>query len=171
MDLSKEEILVKRLIERSGRIAFAESCTGGLAAARLINVPSASYVINESFITYSNEAKIKYLHVRPQTIDMHGVVSEEVAGEMALGAARAADCEIGVGISGIAGPSGGTEAKPVGMVCFGFCVNGAVSTQTRQFGAAGRNGVRRMAVEFVYDRLLELTAEDADQQGKLPTEP
>ena len=171
MDLSKEEILVKRLIERSGRIAFAESCTGGLAAARLINVPSASYVINESFITYSNEAKIKYLHVRPRTIDTYGVVSEEVAGEMALGAARAADCEIGVGISGIAGPSGGTEAKPVGMVCIGFCVNGAVSTQTRQFGAAGRNEVRRMAVEFVYDRLLELTAEDADQQGRLPTEP
>ena len=160
MELNKEEILVKRLIKKEERIAFAESCTGGLAAARLINVPSASNVINESFITYSNEAKIKYLHVLPETIHANGVVSEEVAGEMARGAAEAAQCGIGVGISGIAGPSGGTKEKPVGMVCFGFCVNGSITTHTKQFGAAGRNEVRRMAVEFVYDSLLELTAED-----------
>lgn len=160
MEPSKEEILVKRLTEKKERIAFAESCTGGLAAARLINVPSASNVITESFITYSNEAKVKYLHVQPQTIQAHGVVSEEVAGEMAYGAAQTAQCEIGVGISGIAGPSGGTRDKPVGMVCFGFCINGLISTDTRRFGAVGRSEVRRMAVEFVYDRLLELTAED-----------
>ena len=161
MALNKEEILVKRLTERGAHIAFAESCTGGLAAARLINVPSASNVINESFITYSNAAKVKYLHVRQQTIDTCGVVSEEVAGEMARGAAQTGLCEIGVGISGIAGPSGGTDKKPVGMVCFGFFVNGVVCTDTQYFGTVGRNEVRRLSVEFVYDRLLELTAEDA----------
>ena len=162
---SKEEILVKRLTEKRMRIVFAESCTGGLAAARLINVPSASNVINESFITYSNEAKIKYLNVSSQSIAAYGVVSEQVAGEMAVGAARAAQCETGVGISGIAGPTGGTADKPVGMVCFGFYVNGTVSTQTKYFGEIGRNEVRRLSVEFVYDKLLELTNPGCHNDG------
>lgn len=160
MELSKEEILVQRLTKKKMHIVFAESCTGGLAAARLIDVPSASNVINESFITYSNQAKVKYLNVDPDTISAYGVVSEEVAGEMAFGAARTAKCEAGVGISGIAGPSGGTKDKPVGMVCFGFWIYGTLSTYTKYFGAVGRNEVRRRSVEFVYDKLLELTAAD-----------
>lgn len=153
--ISKEEKLVKRLVKHGYHIAFAESCTGGLAAARLINVASASAVINESVVTYANEAKMKYLDVPEAMIARYGVVSEAVAGAMAEGIARAAECEVGVGISGIAGPSGATPGKPVGMVCFGFCVDGKVWTRTKQFGNIGRNAVRRAAVEFVYDELLK----------------
>ena len=154
-EMSKEEKLVAVLMKKGYHIAFAESCTGGMAAARLINVASASSVINESIVTYANEAKIKYLHVEAELIEAHGVVSEEVAGAMAKGMAAAAGSEVGVGISGIAGPSGATPGKPVGMVCFGFSVNGNVWTRTKQFGELGRNNVRQAAVEFVYDELLE----------------
>ena len=137
-EMSKEEKMVAVLMKKGYHIAFAESCTGGMAAARLINVASASSVINESIVTYANEAKIKYLHVEPELIEAHGVVSEEVAGAMAKGMAAAAGSEVGVGISGIAGPSGATPGKPV-----------------KQFGELGRNNVRQAAVEFVYDELLE----------------
>ena len=89
-EMSKEEKLVAVLMKKGYHIAFAESCTGGMAAARLINVASASSVINESIVTYANEAKIKYLHVEPELIEAHGVVSEEVAGAMAKGMAVAA---------------------------------------------------------------------------------
>lgn len=152
----KETILVERLAARGWHIAFAESCTGGLAAARLINVPSASSVIDESIVTYSNEAKIKYLHVSPESIRQHGVVSEKVAGEMAEGIARAAESEAGVGISGIAGPTGAVPGKPVGTVCFGFYIHGTVKTAVKYFGDIGRNEVRRASVEFVFDTLLAM---------------
>ncbi|MDE7298231.1 MAG: CinA family protein [Lachnospiraceae bacterium] len=152
--------MVARLIRRGWHIAFAESCTGGLAAAALVEVPDASRVLDESVVTYANEAKIKYLGVRPETIEAHGVVSEEVAGEMASGIARAAAAQVGVGISGIAGPSGGTEQKPVGTVCFGFWINGRCETRTMQFGNIGRNAVRRKSVEYVYRTLEELTEQD-----------
>lgn len=153
-EITKEEKLVALLMKKGYHIAFAESCTGGMAAAKLINVASASSVINESIVTYANEAKIKYLGVSPELIDVHGVVSEEVAEAMAKGMAKAAESEVGVGISGIAGPSGATPGKPIGMVCFGFFVNGKVWTRTKQFGELGRNRVRQAAVDFVYDELL-----------------
>ncbi|MBR3149567.1 MAG: nicotinamide-nucleotide amidohydrolase family protein, partial [Eubacterium sp.] len=108
-----------------------------------------------SFTTYADEAKIKYLGVNPDTIKNHGVVSEEVAREMALGVAKAADSEVGVGVTGIAGPTGGTATKPVGMVCFGFCINGEVVTCTKQFGDIGRNNVRKASVEFVFQTLID----------------
>lgn len=152
----KAEKLVQLLQNQNRRITFAESCTGGRAAAGIVDVPSASAVLDVSFVTYANEAKIQFLGVSPDTIAAHGVVSEPVAGEMARGAASAGNAQIGVGISGIAGPSGGTPTKPVGMVCFGFCVEGEVVTFTRQFGALGRSEVRDAAVDFVYDTLLSL---------------
>lgn len=151
----KETMLVKLLSEKGWHISFAESCTGGKAAARLVNVPSASSVFDASFVTYANEAKIEFLGVNPDTIREHGVVSEEVAVQMAKGAAVSAGCEIGVGISGIAGPTGATKEKPVGMVCFGFYIDGKTLSATKQFGAIGRNAVRNESVEFVYDTLLE----------------
>ena len=153
----KEEILVNRLKQRGWHIAFAESCTGGLCAARLINVPSASYVINESIVTYANAAKVKYLNVPEELIEKYGVVSEPVASAMAAGMARAAKAEISAATSGIAGPSGGSEEKPVGMVCFGFYISGELFTETRQFGDIGRNEVRKASVDFVFDTLLKLT--------------
>ena len=148
--------VVEKLIEKNFHITFAESCTAGFAAARLVNVPDASKVLDVSFVTYANEAKVKYVNVKEETIESHGVVSEEVAGEMAAGAAKAMNAEVGVGISGIAGPTGGTEEKPVGMVCFGFYIDGKVSTYTMQFGNIGRNEVRKASVDFCYEKLMDL---------------
>ncbi|MDE5984287.1 MAG: CinA family protein [Eubacterium sp.] len=154
--MALEEQLVDKLIEKGYHISFAESCTGGLCCGNLVNVTNASKVLDMSFVTYANEAKIKLLGVKADTILSNGVVSEEVAYEMALGVANAADSEIGVGVTGVAGPGGGTEKKPIGMVCFGFCVNGNVKTFTQQFGEIGRNQVRKSSVEFVFQKLLEL---------------
>lgn len=153
---SKAQILVDRLQARAWHITFAESCTGGMAAAGIVDVPSASTVFDLSFVTYANEAKMKYLNVSADTIRQYGVVSEQVAGEMALGAAKNACAQVGVGISGIAGPGGGTDTKPVGMVCFGFYIDGKIHTKTMYFGSIGRNAVREASVEFVYDTLIDL---------------
>lgn len=154
--MALEENLVEKLIEKNYHISFAESCTGGMCSATLVNVTNASKVLFASFVTYANEAKVKFLNVSADTILAHGVVSEEVAAEMALGAAKAAGAEVGVGITGVAGPGGGTAKKPVGMVCFGFSVNGSVCTYTKHFGEIGRNQVRKSSVEFVFSQLLSL---------------
>ena len=98
------EAVVNRLMERGWRISFAESCTGGLAAARLVDIPNASRVLDASIVTYANEAKTHFLGVSPQTLEAHGAVSEETAREMAEGICRAAGAEVGVAVSGIAGP-------------------------------------------------------------------
>ena len=150
------ERVVAALIGRNWKIAFAESCTGGLAVAHLVDVPDASRVLDASVVTYANEAKIGYLDVDPDTLACNGAVSEAVAGQMARGVALRNGAQVGVGISGIAGPGGGSAEKPVGMVCFGFWVDGSLTVETCRFGALGRNGVRAAAVEFVYRRLNEL---------------
>ncbi|MDD6620099.1 MAG: CinA family protein [Eubacteriales bacterium] len=154
--MALEEQVVDKLIEKGYHISFAESCTGGLCCGNLVNVTNASRVLDVSFVTYANEAKINFIGVSADTILTHGVVSEAVAYEMAKGVAEAAKSEIGVGITGVAGPGGGTAKKPVGMVCFGFYINGDVTTYTKQFGEIGRNQVRKSSVEFVFQKLLEL---------------
>lgn len=154
--MERETKLVNRLIEKGYHIACAESCTGGLLCGSIVNVPNASAVLDCSFITYANEAKIKYLGVKEETINTYGVVSEEVAGQMAKGVAEQAGAQVGVATSGIAGPTGGTATKPVGMVCFGFWVNGELTTETKQFGAIGRNQVREAAVQYALEKLVEL---------------
>ncbi len=156
MTLTLEEQLVNRLIEKNWHIACAESCTGGLIASRIVNVANASRVLDISFVTYANEAKIKYLGVSPSTILKYGVVSEEVALEMVAGVAKEAGSEVAIAVSGIAGPGGGTDKKPVGMVCFGFYVNGKIITKTMQFGNPGRNEVRSSSTEFALKTVLEL---------------
>jgi len=159
MSLSLEEQLVNKLIETNSHIACAESCTGGLIASRIVNVANASKVLDVSFVTYANEAKIKYLGVSPATIDNHGVVSEEVAAEMAAGVATESGSEAGIAVSGIAGPSGGTETKPVGMVCFGFYINGKITTKTCRFGNPGRNEVRKLSTDYALKTALELLSQ------------
>ena len=154
--MALEEQVVDKLIEKGYHIAFAESCTGGLCCGNLVNVTNASKVLDMSFVTYANEAKISLLGVKADTILSNGVVSEEVAYEMAQGVASVAKSEVGVGITGVAGPGGGTAKKPVGMVCFGFSINGEVKTFTEQYGEIGRNQVRKSSVEFVFKKLLEL---------------
>ncbi len=152
----KAHRVIERLQKQGWRISFAESCTGGKVAAGIVDVPSASSVLDCSFVTYANEAKINLLDVCAESINNYGVVSEQVAGEMAEGAAKKASAQVGVGVSGIAGPGGATANKPVGLVCFGFYINGEVYTRTAQFGNIGRNSVRQASVDFVYDTLLDL---------------
>lgn len=151
-----EEQVVNKLIDRDFHISFAESCTGGLCCGTLVNVSNASKVLDMSFVTYANEAKVELINVTHETIENYGVVSEQVAGEMCKGVAEKAHSEVGVGITGVAGPTGGTAKKPVGMVCFGFYVLGNVTTRTMQFGNIGRNEVRAKSVDFVFNTLAEL---------------
>lgn len=151
-----EELLVHQLIEKNWHISCAESCTGGLVASRLVNVANASRALDVSFVTYANEAKVRYLGVSEETIRQYGVVSEEVVREMAAGVANESGAEIGIAVSGIAGPGGGTDQKPVGMVCFGFYINGQITTVTRQFGNPGRNTVRALSCEFALQTALKL---------------
>ena len=146
---------VSALIRRGWTVSFAESCTGGMACSRLVDVPDASKVLNASFVTYANEAKTALLGVREETLEQHGAVSEETAFQMAEGVCRASGANVGVGITGIAGPGGGTDEKPVGTVCFGFSVNGTTETVTKHFGALGRTQVRRAAVDFVFEALCD----------------
>ena len=150
------EEAVALLKEKGWHVSFAESCTAGLAAGALVSVPSASAVLDASFVTYANEAKIKYAHVSEATLAAHGAVSEETAKEMAVGVAHETGAEVGVGISGIAGPTGGSAEKPVGTVCFGFFINGSVSACTCHFGDIGRDEVRDAAVRFVFRSLTLL---------------
>ena len=154
--MTKEEELVNILIEKSYHISFAESATGGMLAARLVNVSNASKVLDESFVTYADEAKMKYLDVKRETIEKYNVVSEEVAKEMVIGLANNTRANICASVTGVAGPTGGTELIPVGMICFGFYINGKVITKTNKFGDLGRNIVRQKASDYVYDTLLEL---------------
>ena len=153
---ARAALIVDILTEKKWTISFAESCTAGLAAAHLVDIPSASNVFNSSFVTYSNKAKEKYLGVSAETIAEKGVVSEEVAVQMAVGTARANGAQVGVGITGIAGPTGGTETKPVGMVCFGFTIDGRTMSATKQFGEIGRDAVRIASVEYVYSFLAAM---------------
>lgn len=147
---ARAALIVDILTQKGWTISFAESCTAGLAAAHLVDIPSASNVFNASFVTYSNDAKVKYVGVPEEIIEEKGVVSEEVAVRMAAGTAHENGAQVGVGITGIAGPAGGTEKKPVGMVCFGFYIDGKTMSTTRQFGDIGRDAVRIASVEYVY---------------------
>lgn len=154
--MDKAEVVINKLINKGYHISCAESCTGGMLTSQIVNIPNASSVLDASIVTYANEAKIKYLGVAADTIDKYGVVSEAVAGEMAVGIAHANNAEVGIGISGIAGPTGGTKEKPVGTVCFGISINNELSTYTVLFGNIGRQIVREKSVDFVFDKLIEL---------------
>jgi nicotinamide-nucleotide amidase len=115
MDAELNEVVARELIATKTTLAVAESCTGGLIAHRLTEVPGVSEVLLEAVVTYSNESKVKRLGVDPALIAAHGAVSEEVARAMALGAARTSGADIGVAVTGIAGPGGGSGRKPVGL--------------------------------------------------------
>jgi len=154
MSYLKAKKLTELLNSKNMSIAVAESCTGGLLSSSLTSIPGASSYFNCGFITYSNESKIKMLNVDFQTIELFGAVSEKVAYEMAMGAGQNSQSDLAISVTGIAGPSGGTAEKPVGMVCFGFYVEGEVSTTTQFF-----SGVRSEIVsESIAFALTELTS-------------
>ena len=139
---------------RGVMIATAESCTGGLIAGALTETPGSSDAFDRGFVTYSNAAKQQMLGVRPDTLDAHGAVSEEVAAEMAAGALRQSAAGIAVSVTGIAGP-GGSEHKPEGRVCFGIAQAFGTRTETVEFGAVGRHRVRAATVEHALRLLLD----------------
>ena len=132
-------------------ISTAESCTGGMVAAALTDIPGSSAVVERGFVTYTNTAKQEMLGVSAETLADHGAVSEEVAREMADGALTHSQAQLSVSITGIAGP-GGSEFKPEGRVCFGLAVQGRPTrTETVEFGALGRDNVRKAARDHALD--------------------
>lgn len=153
------EKLVNKLIELGYHISFAESCTGGLMASAIVDIANASSCLSESYITYSNHAKERILKVKKSTIDKYNVVSEEVAYEMCKGLYDITDSEVCVSVTGVAGPSGGTELIPVGTVCFGFCINGHITTIKKEFKDLSRNECRKAAVLFMTYRVLSLISD------------
>ena len=135
-------------------LATAESCTGGLIAGAITDVAGSSGWFERGFITYSNEAKVEMLGVRAETLVAYGAVSEATAAEMAQGAIANSRADLGVAVTGVAGPDGGTAEKPVGMVCFGWARKGAVDTATLHF-AGDREAVRVATVEAALAGLLD----------------
>lgn len=150
---SMEATVVRILTEEKLTLATAESCTGGLIASRLTDVPGSSAAFTHGFVTYSNEAKQQFVGVKSETLEAHGAVSEEVVAEMALGALDASGCDIAVSISGIAGPGGGTEEKPVGTVCFGLATQDGVKT-FRECHPRSRSDFKQQASQRALDLVL-----------------
>lgn len=139
-----EDKTVSLLLEKNISIAVAESCTGGLISSRLISYPGISKVFMEGFVAYSNESKMNTLNVKKETLEKYGAVSEETVREMAYGAAKAANTHIGVATTGIAGPDGGTEEKPVGLVYVCIYYNGDYKVKRLQSTGA-RDTIRERA--------------------------
>lgn len=136
-------------------LATAESCTGGWVAQAVTSVAGSSEWFERGFVTYSNEAKRELLGVRGETLERHGAVSEETAREMAAGALASSRAHLAVAITGVAGPTGGTPQKPVGMVCFAWALRGgAVESATRHFDG-DREAVRRQSVMFGLQGVLD----------------
>lgn len=137
-------------------VTTAESCTGGLIASAITSVAGSSEVFGKGLVTYSNDAKIQLLDVDPDTLRNHGAVSAECASQMAAGALEEADADVAVAVTGIAGPGGGTEAKPVGLVYIAVATSqdeGAF-VESFEFGDIGRDKVRRETVKEAMEMLL-----------------
>lgn len=145
-----QELAARRLIARNVTVAAAESCTGGLFSAKLAEVPGVSAVFLGSIVSYANDVKVAALGVDPQLLQQHGAVSEQVTAAMAQGACARLGARLGLSVSGVAGPGGGTSEKPVGTICFGLCLDGAVTTWTLRFPDLGREFLReRAAIELL----------------------
>ena len=142
-------------IERGSKIVSAESCTAGLLAACLTEMPGSSAFFEQGYITYSNRSKISVLGVDKKTLERHGAVSEEVAKQMAKGALNRSMGTIAISITGIAGP-GGSDYKPEGLVCFAIAQkNGENRVETMEYGPLGRNNIRSSAVVKAIELLHE----------------
>jgi nicotinamide-nucleotide amidase len=147
--------LARRLQERGWMLATAESCTGGMIAAACTDLSGSSNWFERGFVTYSNAAKSELLGVDPALIAQHGAVSEVVARAMAFGAVRHSQAQVSVAVTGVAGPTGGSPDKPVGLVWFGFQVDGQLTSETHRF-EGDRAAVRAATVEHALRRLLQL---------------
>lgn len=149
-----EALVGEKLRERGLRLALAESCTGGLIGHRITNIPGSSTYYQGSVTAYAYEAKVRLLGVKWETLEAHGAVSPETVTEMAEGARLALAADIGLSVSGIAGPGGGTPQKPVGYVC--FALSAPKQTLTRQQNFKGeRIAVKEQAAEYALQFLLD----------------
>jgi nicotinamide-nucleotide amidase len=154
--------LARRVVEENRaagrRVAVAESCTGGLVAAALTEIAGSSEVLEAGFVTYSNESKAKLLHVSEDVMETFGSVSIAVAWAMARGALAASDADVAVALTGIAGPAGGSDRKPVGTVVFARADKNAdpreIVADTKKFEDNGRGGVRLQAALCALELLL-----------------
>lgn len=158
----------KTLLEICSRkkltLATAESCTGGMVAAAISEIPGSSAVFDRGFVTYSNESKQQMLGVTPATIDVYGAVSTECAEEMAKGALAYASVDLAISITGIAGPTGAVRGKPIGLVY--FCAasrSGRVIAHGRKYGDIGRSKVRQQSVLQALAMLRELAEKEEPQ--------
>lgn len=153
MDTTLESRVGAALRQRGLRLAAAESCTGGLVGHRVTNIPGSSTYYMGSITAYAYEAKVRMLGVKWETLEAYGAVSSQVVSEMALGVRRALAADIGVSISGIAGPGGGTAEKPVGLVCFGLSTNDGLWTANQHF-PGNRISVKEQAADFILQYIL-----------------
>lgn len=150
------DALFNGLKRRGLMIATAESCTGGLIAATLTNVPGSSAIFDRGFVTYSNEAKMELLKVQEETLQEFGAVSEQTAKEMVQGALQFSNAQVAVSVTGIAGPDGGTKEKPVGLVYIGVGrENGDIQCHEHHF-EGDRNEVRAQTVAAALSHAADL---------------
>jgi nicotinamide-nucleotide amidase len=156
--VTKAERLALALRDKGWMLATAESCTGGMIAAACTDLAGSSEWFERGFITYSNEAKTELLHVAAELIEANGAVSEVVARAMAFGAVRHSRARVSVAVTGVAGPTGGSDEKPVGTVWFGFMVDGRLTSETQRFDG-DRGAIRRATVDHAFDALLLRLAE------------
>jgi nicotinamide-nucleotide amidase len=147
-----EKFLIQNVI-----LTTVESCTGGLLAAQLTNIPGSSSWFDRGFITYSNQSKVDCVKVKKVTIDRYGAVSQQTANEMALGAINNSQGNLGLSITGIAGPSGGSKMKPVGTVFFAIAKKENVIFEYEAFFDGNRVDIREKALLFALNQLLALT--------------
>ena len=150
----KIQTLSQLLTDQSLTLSVAESCTGGSLSALLTSVSGSSTYFDRGYIAYSNQAKMDMLDVDAEVLERFGAVSEQTAFEMVNGVIQNSHSDIGVSITGIAGPTGGTVEKPVGMVCFGFCVKDKYFVKTQHF-SGDRETVVASSVDFSIQTLVD----------------
>lgn len=154
------EYRIAALLEKKNiKVSTAESCTGGLVAAALVNVAGISNWFEEGYVTYSNTAKQKLLGVDKDTLEQFGAVSEQTTRQMAIGAAKAAGCQAAVATTGIAGPDGGTDEKPVGLVYIGAVVRDDVVIEKHIF-KGDRADVRKQSTQAALELLEQMLEKD-----------
>jgi nicotinamide-nucleotide amidase len=157
MELEEQSKQVgQALLEHKLMLATAESCTGGWVAQAVTQIPGSSQWFERGFVTYTNEAKQEMLGVSGETLQSHGAVSEQTVKEMAEGALKNSRAQISLAISGVAGPTGGTAEKPVGMVCFAWAAEVFPTQTSTQYFQGDRTQVRYQSVQYALQGLCEL---------------
>ncbi|MDR2924563.1 MAG: CinA family protein [Azoarcus sp.] len=171
-DIAERSLLLAQTLSARGwRLITAESCTGGLLSGAVTGIPGSSLWFDRGFVTYSNESKMELLGVNPETLARYGAVSEETAREMANGALALSRADVSVAITGIAGPDGGSAAKPIGTVWLAWRHRqGDIQTETCRF-PGNRETIRQHAVKTALERLIALAGADMPPCGGNPAKP